>query len=306
MSDRTSGPADGRQPPRSAGLPLGNDQKIGVSTLSAVTSNRRPSWAPVKIDLDVPAVSRVYDWLLGGSHNFEVDRQAGRAAVEAHPGVRAIAQANRAVLRRAVEFCIGQGVTQFLDIGSGIPTVGNVHEVAQDANPDARVVYVDNDPVAVAHSTAVLEGNPQAASVLADLRDPEDLLGRPEVQQLIDFRRPVALMLVAIIHFLDDDDRPAEIIAALRDALAPGSIMVITHATEGPAPWHQRAVQAVYDRTPTPLVLRGAEQLKPLFDGFGIVEPGIVELPYWHPGEALDDVDQAALHGLVGVGVKQR
>ncbi|HEY5835087.1 SAM-dependent methyltransferase [Streptomyces sp.] len=265
----------------------------------------RPSWAPRGIDLTVPSVSRIYDYFLGGSHNFEVDREAARVALKALPGIPKIGQANRAVMRRAVHFAVERGITQFLDIGSGIPTFGNVHEVAQAASPGARVVYVDNDPVAVAHSRAVLEGNEDATIAAADLRDPHSILGRSETKRLLDFDRPVALMLVAVVHFLSDDDRPAEIIATLRDALAPGSVMVITHATLGPTPEGQRGVQEAYQRTTTPLIMRSREELEPFFAGFELVEPGLVPLPYWRPDSPPgDDDDPAVLHGLAGVGLK--
>src|ERR1051325_5450435 len=141
----------------------------------------RPAWAPRSIDISVPSVSRIYDYYLGGSHNFEVDREAARRAMEFLPGLPKIMQANRAFMRRAVRYAVDEGITQFLDIGSGIPTFGNVHEVAQRASPGARVVYVDHDPVAVAHSRAVLDGNPDTAVVAADLRKPREILRSPEV-----------------------------------------------------------------------------------------------------------------------------
>jgi SAM-dependent methyltransferase len=267
----------------------------------------RPSWAPQGIDITVPSVSRIYDYFLGGSHNFEVDREAARVAISALPGIPKIGQANRAVMRRAVRFALDHGVTQFLDIGSGIPTFGNVHEVAQAGHPGARVVYVDNDSVAVAHSRAVLDGNDDATIVAADLRDPRSILDHPETNAMLDLSQPVALMLVAVVHFLSDDDHPAELIATLRDALAPGSVVVITHATleHGPAPSGQRGVQQVYRRTATPLIMRTADELAPFFDGFDLVEPGIVPLPYWRPDTPpADDDDPSVLHGLAGVGLK--
>jgi SAM-dependent methyltransferase len=266
----------------------------------------RPSWAPQDIDITTPSVSRIYDYFLGGSHNFAVDREAADAVLRAMPGVPAISKANRAVMHRAIRFALDRGITQFLDIGSGIPTFGNSHETAQTALPDARVVYVDNDPVAVAHSRAVLEGNENASVAAADLRDPQSVLQHPQVGRLLDFDRPVALLLVAIVHFLTDDDRPAEVIATLRDALAPGSVMIITHATleHGPSPAGQRAAQEVYQRINTPLIMRGASELEPFFAGFDLVRPGIVPLPYWRPDLPVDDEDPAVLHGLAGLGVK--
>lgn len=191
----------------------------------------RPAWAPRNIDISVPSVSRIYDYYLGGSHNFEVDREAARKAMEFLPGLPRIMRANRAFLRRAVRYAVAEGVTQFLDIGSGIPTHGNVHEVAQEAHPGARVVYVDHDPVAVAHSQAVLGRNPDADVVAADLLKPRDILASPELGRLIDLNRPVALLLVAILHFVEDANDPYRAVAELRDALAPGSLLVLTHAS---------------------------------------------------------------------------
>ncbi len=283
-----------------------DDAYVEPHELETPTVTDRPSWAPQGIDLTVPSVSRVYDYFLGGSHNFEVDREAARVALKAFPGIPKIGQANRAVMRRAVQFAVDRGIRQFLDIGSGIPTFGNVHEVAQAAAPGARVMYVDNDPVAVAHSKAVLADNPDAAIAAADLRDPRSILEHPETRRLLDLDQPIALMLVAVVHFLPDADRPAEIIATLRDALAPGSVMVITHATLlGPTPQAQRGVQEAYQRTTTPLLMRTAAELEPFFDGFDLVEPGIVPLPHWRPDSPVtEDDDTAALHGLAGVGLK--
>ncbi|WP_037914620.1 SAM-dependent methyltransferase [Actinacidiphila yeochonensis] len=269
----------------------------------------RPSWAPQGIDLSVPSVSRIYDYFLGGSHNFEVDREAAKVALAALPGIPKVGQANRAVMRRAVNLAVERGITQFLDIGSGIPTFGNVHEVAQARRPGARVVYVDNDPVAVQHSRAVLSDNHDATIAAADLRDPVSILEAPETRALLDLDRPVALMLVAVVHFLSDADKPAEIIATLRDALAPGSMMLITHGTASEAGIlpGQRNVQQVYQRTATPLILRSAAQLEPFFEGFEILEPGIVPLPHWRPegdGDPQYD-DPIVLTGLAGAGLKR-
>lgn len=265
----------------------------------------RPTWAPQDIDITKPSASRIYDYFLGGSHNFEVDREAADAVLRAMPGARAISQANRAVMHRAIRHALDRGITQFLDIGSGIPTFGSSHEVAQATVPGARVVYVDNDPVAVAHSRAVLDGVENATIAAADLRDPESVLEHPESRRLLDFDRPIALLLVAVVHFLSDEDDPAGIIAALRDALAPGSLLVITHATldHGPTPTGQRVAQDVYRRTSTPLIMRSAAELEPFFAGFDIVEPGIVPLPHWRPDAPGEDHDPAVLHGLAGVGL---
>ena len=168
------------------------------------------SWVPPGIDTTKASIARVYDWWLGGEHNFLVDQDAARAMIAVEPKTRAIARAYRAFLIRAVRFLAGEaGIRQFLDIGSGIPTAQNVHEVAQETAPGSRVVYVDNDDVAVAHSRLLLEGNPDTAVILADIRDPQKILDHPETRRLIDFSQPVGLLLVAILHFITEaESRP--------------------------------------------------------------------------------------------------
>ncbi|GAA2386253.1 SAM-dependent methyltransferase [Streptomyces coeruleofuscus] len=265
----------------------------------------RPAWAPRSIDISVPSVSRMYDYYLGGSHNFEVDREAARKAMEFMPGLPKIMQANRAFMRRAVRYAADQGISQFLDIGSGIPTFGNVHEVAQAARPGARVVYVDHDPVAVAHSQAVLQGNDDADIVAADLRKPQEILRSPEVERLIDLNQPVALLLVAILHFVEDEDDPYGAVAELREALAPGSLLVLTHASyEGVPLPPERAGGAVnvYQDIRSPLIMRSREEIARFFKGYDMVEPGLVAMPRWRPDTAPEDEDPYAFSGFAGVG----
>ncbi|MFV2119709.1 SAM-dependent methyltransferase [Streptomyces sp. Act-28] len=267
----------------------------------------RPAWAPPGIDLSVPSVSRIYDYYLGGSHNFEVDREAARRAMEFMPGLPKIMQANRAFMRRAVRHAVGEGIAQFLDVGSGIPTFDNVHEVAQRADPEARVVYVDHDPVAVAHGRAVLDGNDRADIAAADLRKPRDLLRCPEVARLLDLDRPVALLLVAVLHFLEDSDRPYEAVAELRDALAPGSLIILTHASfEGvPVPPEQAdGTVGVYRDIRNPLVMRSREEVARFFDGCEMVDPGLVAMPHWRPDTPPEQEDPYAFAGFAGVGRK--
>jgi S-adenosyl methyltransferase len=183
------------------------------------------SWVPPGIDTRRANVARVYDYWLGGSHNFLADQDAARATAAVQPSVRTNARANRAFLGRAVRFLAANGIRQFLDVGSGIPTEGNVHEIAQRTDPAARIVYADVDPVAVAHSSAILAGNPSAAVIEADLREPQKILASDTVRDVIDFARPVGLLLVAVLHFLTDAQDPWQIVATLRDALAPGSYL---------------------------------------------------------------------------------
>ena len=265
----------------------------------------RPAWAPRGIDISVPSVSRIYDFYLGGSHNFEVDREAARKAMEFMPGLPKIMQANRAFMRRAVRFAAAEGITQFLDIGSGIPTFGSVHEVARAVSPQARVMYVDHDPVAVAHSQAVLAGDEHADVLAADLRKPREILDSPQVRGLIDQNRPVALLLVAILHFVEDMDDPYAAVAELRDALAPGSLLVLSHASyEGiPLP-PERAEGAVdvYKDIRNPLVMRSRDSIARFFEGYDMVEPGLVPMPHWRPETAPEDEDAYSFSGFAGVG----
>ncbi|MYV89489.1 SAM-dependent methyltransferase [Streptomyces sp. SID1034] len=267
----------------------------------------RPAWAPQGIDISVPSVSRIYDYYLGGSHNFEVDREAAREAMRFMPGLPKVMQANRAFMRRAVRFAVDEGITQFLDIGSGIPTFGNVHEVAQSANPEARVLYVDHDPVAVAHSHAVLEGNGRAGIAAADLRKPQDILSAAEDSQLLDPSRPVALLLVAVLHFVEDQDDPYTAVATLRDALAPGSLLVLTHAAYEGIPLSEEeagGTVGVYRNIKNPLVMRSREEVTAFFDGFEVLEPGVVSMPLWRPEGEADQEDPYAFSGFAGVGRK--
>ncbi|AXK36725.1 hypothetical protein DVA86_33385 [Streptomyces armeniacus] len=266
----------------------------------------RPAWAPQGIDLTVPSVSRIYDYYLGGSHNFEVDREAGRKAIEGWPGLPKIMQANRAFMRRAIDYAVGEGVTQFLDIGSGIPTFGNVHEVALAATPDARVVYVDNDPVAVAHSQAVLQDCEQADVVSADFRSPQDVLLSVEVERLLDLEKPVALMLVALLHFIEDKDDPWKTVGEFVDALAPGSLVVLTHAGEGETrkPAGAEETVNVYRNIGSPLLLRSRDEVLRFFDGCELVEPGLVSMPRWRPDSPPEQEEPVTFHGYAGVGRK--
>jgi hypothetical protein len=199
-----------------------------------------------------------------------------------------------------------QGITQFLDIGSGIPTVGNVHEVAQRHDPEARVVYVDRDPVAVAHSRAILAGNEKAVVVQGDLREPDAIFDSPAVRAAIDLDKPVAVLMVAVLHFVPDDDDPQDAVTRIGARLAPGSFMAISHASAEGRPEMADAHQQLYSRTPTPMTMRSRAEITQFFDGFELVEPGLVWLPLWHPDTA-DAADQQPERttGFAGVGRKR-
>ncbi len=224
---------------------------------------------PENIDLDKPNAARVYDYYLGGDHNFAIDRQMAEDAIRMWPELPLIMQANRGFLRRAVQYCVGQGIRQFLDLGSGIPTGGNVHEVAQQEAPGTRVVYVDTDPVAVAYSKNLLRVNPDATIVRADLRDPDQVLGAPEVAELLDLSQPVALMMVAVLHFVGDEAQPYKIVCRYRDALASGSFLILSHATDEGRPDVAPSHANLYrERTSTPLTMRPRAAIKSFFEGF--------------------------------------
>ncbi|MEU7478722.1 SAM-dependent methyltransferase [Lentzea sp. NPDC042327] len=252
----------------------------------------RPNWAPGDIDLERPSVARVYDYWLGGAHNFAADRAVGQRALEVMPELRDVILNHRAFLRRVVRHLLGAGVRQFLDLGSGIPTVGNVHEIAQGTDPAAKVVYVDVDPVAVAHSRSLLNGNGRVAVLQADVRDPAAVLGSPEVGGLLDFDEPIAVLMIALLHFVSDEEDPLGIIGGYRDRLAPGSHLAISHAgyEADEETGSYRAVRSVYDRDVTPMTYRNEAEFTRLFDGFDLVEPGVVRLPVWRP-ESPDDLN---------------
>jgi SAM-dependent methyltransferase len=266
----------------------------------------RPDWAPEDVDMDTPSPARVYDALLGGSHNFKVDRAAAAHGTSIMPDLPIGAAANRRFLRRAVTFLTEIGVTQFVDIGAGIPTVGNTHEVAQHRNPDARVVYVDIDAVAVAHATAILADNEKAAAVRGDLRTPGVLLDDISRTGLIDSSQPVGLLMVAVLHLLPDTYAPETAVATLRDAVAPGSHVVISHLTsESRAEQTAMLSSAVARRDRVSLVFRSRPQIATFFGDFQLVPPGLVEVSGWRPDAAEREIQVAgsSLY-LVGVGHK--
>jgi SAM-dependent methyltransferase len=262
-----------------------------------------PDWVPPEVDTGRANVARVYDYWLGGSHNFLPDQDLGRAIAAVEPNTRAMARENRAFLGRAVRFLADAGIRQFLDIGSGIPTQGNVHEVAQHAAPGAHVVYADIDPVAVAHSKAILAGTDSTVVIEADLREPEKILADQAVGRLIDFSQPAGLLLVSVLHFIADADDPWRIVATLRDALAPGSFLVLCHGTDEGKPTVAQAAAKVYNRGVTAgLHIRSRAEIMRLFDGFDLVDPGLVPIPEWRPDSPADP--SKFWGGRVGVGQK--
>ncbi|HEY9475469.1 MAG TPA: SAM-dependent methyltransferase [Mycobacteriales bacterium] len=260
------------------------------------------------VDVDQPSVARMYDYFLGGAHNFAVDRAAAQAAMRIYPSVAAGARANRSFLNRAVRHLVGAGIEQFLDLGSGIPTAGNVHEIAQRINPDCRVVYVDREPVAVAHSTRILDGNPRVVAIEGDLRQPAAVLDHPALRRLLDMGRPVAVLTVAVLHFVPDSDDPARILAAYRDAVAPGSYLVVSHgSTDGLPPTAMDAgedVMGIYNTTTNPITTRTRAQVVELFAGFELVEPGVVPGMDWRPDPGKPEQPDPWISFYAGLGRK--
>jgi hypothetical protein len=266
----------------------------------------QPGWVPPGVDIRQANTARVYDYWLGGSHNFLADQDLGRAIVAVEPNARAGARANRAFLGRAVRFLAAAGIRQFIDIGSGIPTQGNVHEVAQEASPGARVAYADIDPVAIAHSKAILAGNENAAIIEGDARDPHKILADPAVRRLIDFGQPVGLLLVMVLHFIADADDPWQIVATQRDALPTGSYLVLAHATSDSRPAVAQAAETVYNRSASSDIhMRTRADIMRLLEGFELLDPGLVYIPQWRPDSPADvPADPSKFWVLVGVARK--
>lgn len=266
-----------------------------------------PSWAPPGLNPDTPSVARIYDFLLGGAHNFGVDRETAVQIEQAMPGLAQAARVNRAFLRRAVLFMVEQGITQFLDIGSGIPTVGNVHEIAQQVNPACRVVYVDKDPVAVAHSELMLEGNEQVGCVQEDMRDPDAIFASAPVTRILDLDKPVGLLMLLMLHWVPDEAKPLALLEQYRSQLAAGSYLAITHI--GDEHYDQkldRAAGIVSGKGADQINLRSYEEILPMFGDFTLVDPGLTRCAMWHPdgvGAVAEDPDMNTLL-YAGVAVK--
>jgi hypothetical protein len=260
---------------------------------------------PAEINTSRPHPARMYNVFLGGKDNYAADQEAARRILRTWPEVRAAALANRAFLQRAVRYLAAEaGIRQIIDIGTGIPSAGNVHEVAAEIAPETRVVYVDNDPIVHVHANALLTGSGTTTIILADLREPQAILADPALHAVIDFTQPVALLLVAIMHFIADEEDPAGIIATLRDALPPGSYLALSHGTADfhPPGLTERAA-AMYQNAAAPLRLRSYPQIKSLFDGFDLVEPGLVQPPLWRPeGKPPRQKNIARIGMYAGVG----
>jgi hypothetical protein len=255
---------------------------------------------PPEVDLKRPSIARVYDFFLGGSLNTEADRQVAGQLAQAMPDLPAVLRANRAFVGRAVRFLIEAGVRQFLDLGSGLATVGAVHEVALEAGVDARVLYVDNDPVVTAHNRTVVP-EPSCAVLGADLRDNAKVLTSLQARRLFDPGQPTAVLMIAVLHFIPHKDTPAHVVARYRDALAPGSYLALTHAEDSDRlPGTFQAARA-YSSDIAPIHLRSRSEIAQLLDGWALVAPGLVHIPDWHPDPTTGPPVPGRLHGLAAV-----
>lgn len=254
---------------------------------------------PPGIDISRPHAARVYDWALGGKTNYPADREYGQRVVAATPEYPRLARANRGFLERSVRFLAESGITQFLDLGTGIPTTPSVHEVARMSEPTARVVYVDNDPIVSVHNEALLATDRGVSTLLADVRKPAEILDHPQVQRLIDFDRPVAVLLVAVFHVIQDRDDPDGIIRSLRDRLAPGSHLAFSQLTSDSDPEAVAQTEAATADSPIPVCFRSRERISGFFAGFELVEPGLVPVQQWRP---VNQEPATRLDVLGGVG----
>jgi SAM-dependent methyltransferase len=267
---------------------------------------------PPGLDVTKPNVARVYDAFLGGKDNFAADRAVVEFALKVTPDAPEGARANRAFLQRVVRYLVAEaGVSQLIDIGSGLPTQGNVHEIAEAANPAARVVYVDYDPVVRAHAKALLANGPNTLFLTADIRDPGEILNDQVVREVIDFGRPVALLLLAVLHHVNDHEDPAGVAARLREALAPGSYIAIS-SFRMPGPEHPEdaaktaAMEKMFNEKLGTGRWRDHEEILGWFGDWELLEPGLVPLPEWRPDRRLSTKRNATHHGFVGGVARKR
>jgi hypothetical protein len=263
-----------------------------------------PDWLPPEINTSVAHPARIYDYLLGGKDNFAADRAVADAVVKAMPSAREMVRANRAFLGRAVRYLVTEaGVRQFLDVGTGIPTAGNTHEVAQAVAPESRIVYVDNDPIVLAHARALMTSDPAGATafIQADLHDPDKILDDPALRRTLDLGEPVALMLIAILMYVRDEENPWGLVSTLMDALPPGSYLALTHPTADFNAEEVAGAVAATEQGGISFTVRGQAEVAAFFDGLDLVDAGVVPILAWRPeGAPLDDPRAAYYYGAVG------
>jgi O-methyltransferase involved in polyketide biosynthesis len=258
---------------------------------------------PDGVDVTRPSIARIYDYLLYGKDNFAVDRAAAEHLMQSRLEPRRLSLANRGFLLRAVRFFAQQGISQYLDLGSGLPTSPSVHEVAREIIPDARVVYVDHDPIVVAHNDALLATRDGVITIRADVRDPDAVLADGALAKCIDFDEPVAVLLLGVLHFISLDEDAQGIIARFRQRMAPGSYLAVSLGTsDGADPEMLAEATQTYAAARMPFTLRSRAQIMDLFDGFSLIEPGLVSLPEWRPDS---NTDRTPLKGPTLGGVAE-
>jgi S-adenosyl methyltransferase len=279
-----------------------------VNDLDALYPGQAHSGLLMSRDFDptVPNVARIYDWLLGGKDNFAVDRHAGEALLDAVPGAAVAARENRAFLGRAARFLAEEaGICQFLDLGAGLPSARAVHEIVRGAVPMPRVVYADIDPVVVRHANALVGGSLASAAIRADLRQPWDVFARPTVRTMINLAGPVAILLVAVLHFIEDHEDPWAVVNCYKDLMAPGSYLVISHVTaDYLSDDAARQAKEAYNSASAPGVARTREQIAALFAGLEMVPPGLVNVAAWRPSHIGSAPAPTVFYG--GIGCKTR
>jgi hypothetical protein len=262
---------------------------------------------PNHVDVTTPSVARMYDFYLGGKDNFAVDRETAAKVLEHAPELPMMAREGRRFLGRAVRFLAEAGIRQFVDIGSGLPTQRNVHEIAQSVSPDARVAYIDNDPIVLTHARALLSGNGLTIVIEGDMAEPDRILADPELRELIDLEQPVAFLLLSVLHLVSDDDLAARIAAGVRAAMVPGGYLAISHAVSDLCPAQTSKIASLYQGSGAVKAggrrdLRSKAEVEPFFDGLRMVDPGLVYLPEWRPDlpEAADTPHRIWAVGGVG------
>ena len=270
--------------------------------LPGAKSKIAEGWLPTEIDTKTAHIARVYDFFLGGKDNFPADGEAAALILKGNPGMRDTCREQREYLRRAVRHLTGLGIRQFVDIGTGLPTQENTHEVAQAIAPETRVAYIDNDPIVLAHARVLMADRHHGRTVFihADVRDPERLLADPALVDLIDFEEPVAVLLVGLLHFLPDHEQPGKIVKALLDAVPPGSYLVASHGTPDFAPDIGKATQNAYQSSSMPCRVRTRDEVLDLLGGVELIEPGLVLLSEWHPDGPVPDNAQKITYAAVG------
>ncbi|WP_254715522.1 SAM-dependent methyltransferase [Actinomadura sp. NAK00032] len=292
---------------RTAELIGRRDPRLDLRPRPVLTPLAPDRAAGLRIDSGTASPARIYDYYLGGKDNYEVDRAAAEAIMKTVPEAPAAARANRAFLARAVRYLAAHaGIRQFVDVGAGLPTQGNVHEIVHGVAPDGHVVYVDNDPTVLVHGRALLEGSPNVAVIRGDLRRPEEIMADPRLAELIDLTEPVGLLLVAILHFIPDGDDPAGLVARLVERLPSGSHVVVSHGYEGGMdPGDVEHAIGVRRGTAAPICSRGPEQVAGLLTGLDVLPPGIVWIPEWGlPHPPAPAADPQLSHFIGGIARK--